>query len=43
MAKALAEYKFRRSGKIFMEPCDYNIIPLGNLLYYVRSTGLLAE
>jgi len=43
MAKALAELKFRRLWKHFMEPSDYDEVPSCKLLYYVRGTGLLAE
>jgi hypothetical protein len=43
MAKALAEFKFRRSGNMFMEPSDYYEIPLCKILYFVRGMGLLAE
>jgi hypothetical protein len=28
---------------MFMEPSDYDEIPLRKILYYVRGTGLLAE
>jgi hypothetical protein len=38
MAKALAELKFRRLGNIFMEPSDYDEIPLCKVLYFVRGT-----
>jgi hypothetical protein len=40
---ALAELRFRRLGKYFMEPSDYNDISLCKILYFVRRTGLLAE
>jgi hypothetical protein len=44
MAKASAEFKFRRLGKLFfMEPSDYDDILLCKILYFVRGTGLLAE
>jgi len=42
MAKALAEFKFRRLGKHFKNPSDYDEIPLCKILYFVRGTGLLA-
>jgi hypothetical protein len=43
MAKALAKFKFYRSGKHFMGLSDYGEIPLCNILYFVRGMGLLAE
>jgi hypothetical protein len=43
MTKALAEFKFRRLGKHFMEPSDYDKMPLCMILYFVRGIGLLAE
>jgi hypothetical protein len=43
MAKALAELKFRRLWKHFMEPSDYDKTTLCKILYFFRSTGLLAE
>jgi hypothetical protein len=43
MTKALDEFKFRRLCKHFMEPSDYDKIPLCKILYFVRGKGLLAE
>jgi hypothetical protein len=43
MVKALAEFRFIRLGKHFMEPRDYDEIPLCNIQYFIRGTGLLAE
>jgi hypothetical protein len=43
MAKALAEFRFRRLGNVFMEPSYYDEIPLCKVLYFVRGMGLLAE
>jgi hypothetical protein len=40
---ALAEFRLRRLGNIFMEPSDYDEIPLCKIMYFVRGTGLLAE
>jgi hypothetical protein len=42
MAKALAELQFHRLG-IFMEASEYDEIPVCKILYFVRSTGQLAE
>jgi hypothetical protein len=36
MALALAEFKFRRLCKHFMEPSYYDEIPLCKILYFVR-------
>jgi hypothetical protein len=43
MAKALPEFRFRRLGKHFMEPSDYDEIMLRKTLFFVRGMGLLAE
>jgi hypothetical protein len=40
---ALVGFRFHLSGKHFMEPSDYDEIPLCKVLYFVRSMGLLAE
>jgi hypothetical protein len=37
MGKALAEFKFRRLRKHFMEPSDYDEIPLCKILYLSRG------
>jgi hypothetical protein len=39
---ALAGLRFLRLEKHFMGPSDYDEIPLCKILYFVRSTGLLA-
>jgi hypothetical protein len=39
---ALAELRYRRLGKHFMEPSD-DEIPLCKILYFARGTGLLVE
>jgi hypothetical protein len=38
----LAEFRFCRLGKHFMEPNDYEEIPLCKILYFVKGMGLLA-
>jgi hypothetical protein len=43
MAKSLAEFKFRLFGKHFTKPSDYDEIPLCKIMYFIRSTELLAE
>jgi hypothetical protein len=41
---SLAEFRFRLLGKhFFMEPSDYDDIPLYKVLYFVKGTVLLAE
>jgi hypothetical protein len=40
---ALAGLKFCHLRKHFMEPSDYDEIPLCKILYFVRGMGLLAE
>jgi hypothetical protein len=42
MAKALVGFRFSRL-KIFMEPSDYDEIPLCKVLYLARGTGLQAK
>jgi hypothetical protein len=37
------ELRFRRSGKCFMEPRDYDEILLCTVPYFVGRTGLLPE
>jgi hypothetical protein len=39
----LAELKLHGLGKVFMEPNNYDRIPLCKILYSVRCTGLLTE
>jgi hypothetical protein len=38
-----AKFRFFRLGKHFMEPSDYDEIPLCEILYFVRGTELLAN
>jgi hypothetical protein len=40
---ALVGLRSRRIGKHFMEPSDYDEIPLCKIMYFVRGAGLLAE
>jgi hypothetical protein len=43
MTKALAEFRFFAYLNIFMEPSNYDEIPLYKILYFVRGMGLMAE
>jgi hypothetical protein len=40
---ALAELNFIAKINMFMEPNDYDEIPLCKILYFVRGTGPLAD
>jgi hypothetical protein len=40
---ALAEFRFRRLGKLFTETNSCDKIVLCKVVYFVRDTGLMAE
>jgi hypothetical protein len=39
--EAIAYSRFRHLGQFFMEPSDYYDAPIGNVLHFIRSVGLI--
>jgi hypothetical protein len=41
--EAIAYLRFRHLGRYFMEPGDYQGAPVGKILLFIRSVGLLED
>jgi hypothetical protein len=39
--EALAHLRFRHLGQFFMEPGDFYGVPMGRVLHFIRSVGLI--
>jgi hypothetical protein len=39
--EAIANARFRHLGQFFMEPSDYYDAPIGKVLHFIRSVGLI--